>query len=86
MADNRLLIRCRICGETVPIARVSAGELDWTPARGEAVDGWRQFLIDHGRCGIALPRAHLYVELTCENDHMVSLVALGNGGQVACLR
>jgi hypothetical protein len=70
MASNRLYVRCAICHAEVPIARVSAGETEWTPARGEAVEEWRAFLVEHLACD---PKGRLHVELSSENEWMIAL-------------
>ena len=48
MANNRLRIKCRVCGETFPIAKTLGSGYYLSPAFSEK--GLAEFLDDHAFC------------------------------------
>lgn len=70
MANNRLLLKCRRCGDDVPIARLSAGSDVWSSARVTR-DEFDAFLEKHTSCGDH--EDSLSVELTSENTEQLTL-------------
>ena len=64
MADNRLSLKCRRCGESVVIARLSVGAPFWTPSRTPMED-YAIWLEKHSGCETAYA---LDVELDYENN------------------
>ena len=69
MADNRLGLRCSICHQIITIARLSAGDANWTPSRNDPSE-LAAFLIEHANwCGEGI----LHVDLQGENDRKLAV-------------
>ena len=48
MANNRLRIKCRVCGKTFPVAKTMGGEYYLSPAF--SADGLEDFFSEHAFC------------------------------------